>query len=353
MSKIVYLLGAGASYGNQRDKEQPHRFDIKIVSNTGESISHRFCASIHRGLPIVSELPNRILYMYSWLCDGINKLKDNNPDKQTLKNLADDINWLHKESSRHTTIDTFAKKLYVTDQDDDYCRLKRVFTIYLMWEQINNNPDIRYDSFFAAILGDTYDDFPKEISIVSWNYDCQLELAYREYCRLDSISMISKKLGVIDKTFALKNGNAANFRIMKLNGCALIEDAHCILDPFFDTLHTPLDRIISIYKHSEGDKTLLSFAWEKMDEVYKAEISAQVNSAEIIVVIGYSFPFFNRNVDRFLFENMPNLKKIYIQDPYADRIEQTLSSVIPPHIYSNIKKEPITNTDQFYLPPEL
>ena len=82
-------------------------------------------------------------------------------------------------------------------------------------------------------------------------------------------------------------------------------------------------------------------------------ISTQVGDAETVVVIGYSFPFFNRKVDRFLFESMPNLKNIYIQDPHADRIEQTLPSVIPSHIYPITKVEKITTTDQFYLPPEL
>ena len=140
---------------------------------------------------------------------------------------------------------------------------------------------------------------------------------------------------------------------MKLNGCALIEDNHYILDPFFDTAQTPIGRVLSLYKHSEGDRTLLSFAWEKMDDAYKSMISTQVGDAETVVVIGYSFPFFNRKVDRFLFESMPNLKNIYIQDPYADRIVQTLPSVIPSHIYPITKVEKITTTDQFYLPPEL
>lgn len=355
MSKVVYLLGAGASYGNQRDENNPKKFKIEKPSKEGKStsISYHTCASIYSGLPIVSELPGRLLYMYSWLNDEIKTFKNDSLEKRSLEQLAEDINWLHKESGRHATIDTFAKKLYVIGKDDDYCRLKRAFTIYLMWEQMNNPPDIRYDSFFAAILGDKYDDFPKDVSIISWNYDCQLELAYHEYCKLDSISEISIKLGVKDKVLGIKRDDSAGFRIMKLNGCALIEDNHCILDPFFNTFHTPIGKMIGLYKYSSGNKTLLSFAWEKMDDDYKSEISAQVYDAETIVVIGYSFPFFNRKVDRFLFDSMPNLKNIYIQDPYADRIVQTLPSVIPSHIYPITKVEKITTKEQFYLPPEL
>ena len=352
MSKIVYLLGAGASYGKRG--EDKIKCEVERHDKDGRRIITTMnCPTLYRGVPIVSELPSRLFYMYAWLDDEINKIKNDSLDKRNLEKLAEDINWLHNESGRHATIDTFAKKLYLIGREDDYCRLKRAFTIFLMWEQMNKQPDIRYDSFFAAILGDIYDDFPKEVSIVSWNYDCQLELAYREYCRIDSISGIAKKLGVKDKELGIKSDDSAGLKIMKLNGCALIEDNHYILDPFFDTTQTPIGRVLSLYKHSEGDRTLLSFAWEKMNDEYKSMISTQVGDAETVVVIGYSFPFFNRKVDRFLFESMPNLKNIYIQDPYADRIVQTLPSVIPSHIYPITKVEKITTTDQFYLPPEL
>lgn len=350
MSKVVYLLGAGASYG-KRDEEHPTLELLKTSNGDWENIGSY--ANIIEGLPIVAELPGRMLYMREWLNGEINNFSTNQIERHFLENLIDDIDWLYRESSRHATIDTFAKKLYVIKRDEEYDRLKRIFTIYLMWEQMNLQTDIRYDSFFAAILGDVYDDFPKEVSIVSWNYDCQLELAYQEYCRLDSISRISKKLGVKDKALGIKQDDSAGFNILKLNGCALIEDNHCILDPFFDTARTPIGRVLSLYKHSEGDRTLLSFAWEKMDDEYKAMISTQVSDTDTIVIIGYSFPFFNRKVDRFLFESMPNLKNIYIQDPYADRIAQTLPSVVPSHIYPITKVEKITTKEQFYLPPEL
>ena len=58
-----------------------------------------------------------------------------------------------------------------------------------------------------------------------------------------------------------------------------------------------------------------------------------------------------------LFDFMPNLKKIYIQDPNASQIIQNLEPVVSVKNYNlnELKKNiiPKTNTDQFYLPPEL
>ena len=52
-----------------------------------------------------------------------------------------------------------------------------------------------------------------------------------------------------------------------------------------------------------------------------------------------------------------NLKKIYIQDPNASQIIQNLEPVLSVKNYNlnELKKNiiPKTNTDQFYLPPEL
>jgi hypothetical protein len=54
---------------------------------------------------------------------------------------------------------------------------------------------------------------------------------------------------------------------------------------------------------------------------------------------------------------MPNLKKVYIQDPNAKQIVGNLDALYSPsHIRVMMLKQniyPITNTAQFHLPPEL
>ena len=100
-------------------------------------------------------------------------------------------------------------------------------------------------------------------------------------------------------------------------------------------------------------KPHLSFAWEETENHAKimAAIKSKTQDTEVVVVIGYSFPFFNREVDRAIFANMPNLKKIYIQDINARAVEPSLKAVLAEN--SKISIEKVENCDQFHLPREL
>jgi hypothetical protein len=68
-------------------------------------------------------------------------------------------------------------------------------------------------------------------------------------------------------------------------------------------------------------------------------------------VIGYSFPFFNREVDRRLIGEMPLLRKIYIQDKDTEAIAQRIKAFR--NDYSNIEFVHFKNYSQFVLPNEL
>lgn len=118
MSKIVYLLGAGASFGI-RDKKKP-TIEIRGVDDDMDilrtHVEYEY-ANIIEGLPLVSEITGRLSF---W----VDKLKEyKNHGKKTehiyagmsfdraLDKLIEDLTWLKTESSNHATIDTFAKKL--------------------------------------------------------------------------------------------------------------------------------------------------------------------------------------------------------------------------------------------------
>ena len=107
-----------------------------------------------------------------------------------------------------------------------------------------------------------------------------------------------------------------------------------------------------------ANNSRLYFAWENQDwtkELF-TKVSQDIQDANILIVIGYTFPFFNRETDRFLFKNMPNLKKIYIQDPNAEQLKQNIQPVLSSEqnvagLGNHITT--ITNCSQFFLPPEL
>ena len=351
MSKVVYLLGAGASYGR---RDQMLSYQLEKKTNQGTIVSRGECANIIEGMPVVNELPDRMKYISSLLWKDLNKYSVSSLNRLPLAYFIDALDWLQKESARHATIDTFAKKLYLTGDAENYNKLKRVLSVYFTLEQKLNKVDKRYDAFFASILGGAVDDFPSNVSIVSWNYDSQIEHAYNEYCKSSSLTEISTKLHICDK-LTTQDVNVGGFNIFKLNGCALVRDKDgSVMDPFGGCVGLSFSRLAStIYNEPKEDDMLLSFAWESLNDKFVNYVAESIKMAEIVVVIGYSFPFFNRQVDRLLFNNMDYLRAIYIQDPNSSRIKQSLLSVMPNYMIGNVAIESVTDTSQFFLPPQL
>lgn len=105
----------------------------------------------------------------------------------------------------------------------------------------------------------------------------------------------------------------------------------------------------------------LSFAWENYAEreLQKTNQSFQFarkicNKTDILVIIGYSFPIFNRTIDKELFNEMTQLERVYVQTDQFDKIGSILQNDFMKPLGFKIDKE-ITNvgfTDQFFIPPE-
>lgn len=79
------------------------------------------------------------------------------------------------------TIDTYAKKLYLKGQTEQLNKLKKWLSIFFYIHQHSISPHERYDKLFAAILDPNKAYLPLNVSLISWNYDNQIKLAYREY----------------------------------------------------------------------------------------------------------------------------------------------------------------------------
>lgn len=105
---------------------------------------------------------------------------------------------------------------------------------------------------------------------------------------------------------------------------------------------------------------LISFAWEKGNDTETSlllktkleEAKKLVSDTNILVIIGYSFPFFNRDIDKVVFDHIRSchsLQKIYYQDPISKgeflRSQFQLDDSIP--------IEHIQKVDNFFLPLEL
>ena len=343
MSKVVYLLGAGASRGTRDEKDEK---------------------SILTGLPIVNEIEGELENIISLLkSQSVNDTELEENKRRLIKNFQN----LKAECSNNATIDTYAKKLWLQGKKDEFAQVELLLTIFFILEQVIHKPDNRYDSFFANVLQqeDECNDkltLPDDIHILSWNYDSQLELVYKKY--LDtSYSRIRDILGIYDvKCLDNEKTQRQNCSIIKLNGTAnflaeedwlqysntgMIEDKllKMILDKSADNIPgNPCD-----------GRLRLNFAWEDryQGDMLNNMIPLLVQEVTALVVIGYSFPYFNRKIDRIIFENMPHLKNIYIQDKDPKRIQQYITPVIPEDKLSEIKIFPLDDVEQFYLPPEI
>ena len=359
MSKIIYYIGAGASCGRKEARE---------IINEGKENEHLI---VHEGLPVVNEITNSL---HTFKMDVQNVPIENerlytiNKNKiwakyqikgselnQERMNLIRDIDGVAKAAKEHATIDTYAKKLFLTERESEFKRLKNVLSAFFVWAQMIGNPDQRYDTFFANILQLNDLNIPQNISVISWNYDSQFEIAYRNYNNKEPLPIYEKK----------ESGNILTLnksgRIFKVNGSANFGDFNIFdLIQDNDTVNQMI-QLIEYYGNTTKDTSgigsqfysHLSFAWEisdKQNQLMNA-INQTTVDTESVVVIGYSFPFFNREIDRVIFAGMPNLKTIYIQDPNPDAVEQSLRAVIPIGYKVNIEHQ--KDCTQFYLPREL
>lgn len=343
MSKTIYYIGAGASYG-RRDKQ------------TGRIIE---------GIPVVAEIPSEMDAFRNFISNAeipesetvFQNLYRTSPsnievDKQEM---LDDIDSLIEGVKQHVTIDTFARKLYLTGDKKGFEKLKRVLCAFFIWEQLDKNPDNRYDTFLANVLEEKTLDLPSEISIISWNYDSQIETAYQSYKNNKSLPVFEKNLQ--NNWPSLPTSG----RIFKVNGTATFVDESSVRLIKEDRNASPAIQLILFYHSTMVDtselgiqyKTHLSFAWEDSPNSgnMRTSIIMTTRDTEQVVVIGYSFPFFNRETDRAIFKGMPRLKKVYVQDINTAAVRQSIQAVLPKNI--EIEVVPISSCEQFYLPEEL
>jgi len=338
--KVTYLFGAGAS---------------------------------RNALPIVNEIPVRIHSVIELLeredmqLSDIEKYSDYQisiSKKEVQAKLIEDLRWLLSNSENHASIDTFAKKLYIRGNEEDLKRLKVSFSAYLAIEQIIRSADIRYDSFFASILNDNYYDFPSNVRILSWNYDVQFEKAFVEYSGQNECSTNQSLLNVVTK-FTRARISKNGFCILKLNGTSNVVDEygsrHYNFTPHFqnELSHSLLDSIVKNYSSLMLAKNIrvysgLSFAWERYQSDQNDIINMakkETNDTDILIVIGYSFPYFNREIDREIIKNMNSLSRVYFQSPDAEIIRERFLS-----IRNDIESQKLLvrhDVGQFLLPNEL
>jgi hypothetical protein len=372
--KITYLLGAGASFN---------------------------------ALPIIDELPAKLNFFISIIQEAIN-FKDGGLEseykchKEDLLGFINEIQNLIQELKSHKTIDTLAKKYYlIKEKKNQLITLKKILIVYFLFEQIFPNanfriingkvvekeiPDKRYDSLLATIISNKRDDLTlsKDFKIITWNYDMQFELAYNQYLINKQFTEIQSALQAIPSAVFLSEEEYFNFEkfgIVRLNGFAGFPSMDICMKMSSNNRHQikVVDLISYLFqKFRTIDNTELgvfNYSWESLDQkdiihnkINKLrEIAKEIiRNTDILVIIGYSFPIFNRSVDKDILENVGKLKKIYIQDINASELSSLVDSsfnikkydfvsygdVVTQEMGDKVDIIPISSVEQFFIPPE-
>lgn len=359
MSRVTYLLGAGASYGERRRDE------------------HGQISGFTRGLPVVNEFARALHLLQTGEEQGPGvhfALEEAEKRGVTLSQYEDvkhKLSQLEKASTSFPTIDTLAKQLYVTgdkflaseNEYIDYKDLKRYISTALLMMQSEEKRDLRYDGLIASLI-DQNREFPP-MTILSWNYDVQFEMAYSGYCiRERYIPTLWEELNVFNKTYPTDFDANKSFAMIKLNGTALFTDntldawqvgtkgVNRITDCFYGGINEKPFQYGYKYLNGGNYHNMLSYAWERNNQVaLDNAIEKRVYDTEELIVIGYSVPYVNNNMDTFILESMPRLRKVIVQDlddkfvDVKERIEAIMEG-------GNKSIEIIhkKNLQQFYIP---
>ena len=359
MKNITYLIGAGASAG-KRWRDMPG----------GDPKDN----SIYEGLPCVNEMATSITDIILLIVDteipknlewmnprlGLNSVKDWEEMRAFLLARFEDLRLRCVENA---TIDTYAKKLILKGEKTSFKYLEQMLTLFFIYVQLENKPDSRYDTFLANVLERNMH-FPDNIRVISWNYDSQFEIAYYEYNQKNTLLVGSKRTPFnIQHEITKINGTATFLKqdffpkyrkeyLEKLNNT----DGEELYNTYTKNQKKLLELIYlyKLYIAGSEDNTDLSFAFDETVTPSAAileSIDEIIKKTDVLVIIGYTFPFFNRKTDKQMLQNLKPEAKVYIQDKYPNRIKQNFKAVKAdiPDEHIELKEE----TDLFFLPPEL
>jgi len=338
--RITYLLGAGASW-----------YSCPVLKEQGEKMIELAKSYFENPDMIFEEKP---------------------PNLTENKIIIWDIGYFGSKSLKFGTIDTYAKKLNLNSSHSELTRLKVAVSVFFtIWQLTDDKTlkrrdnialdeiDRRYISLMASIIQaktQTSNKIMENIRFVTWNYDLQLEFAFKSFCH----DTLSWEYITQDLKFQIDDVNNTNLEICHLNGYhgfykTGTKEHHILNRSSSKNINDIISEISFVTKsqsHGSLDITNhINYAWEENYLAKKAREEAKriFSKTDILIIIGYSFPNFNKEIDKILFKELGGRKtKIYFQDPNAS--VAFLHQLVDPND-CEIKCENV-KLDNFILPYE-
>lgn len=313
-SNVIYLLGAGASAQKTIKHDQGAFPAIPLAHTFGKSIGLELNSLIFSLFSGEDELKIRFKEFY------INK-----------------FNEFEKFISKYNTIDEGMRFLYLNNENTKFNEYKNLIDlIFYLLESVKCNFDSRYPQFLLTLVNNKMQ-LKENIKILSWNYDNQFEHAEND------VSYGNKGITLNKNNYHKINGTASFYT--KSDAYSNKSDS--------DITYVA-NKITSIYS---GRSSSIDFAWE---ETPQNKTSIQTKLTEflkkcpiddnVLVVIGYSFPYVNHEYDLQIINGL-KINKIYYQNKvdYTDVLKErfmTGSNYLEDIVY-------ISDCERFYLPNEL
>ncbi len=397
-TKITYLLGSGASCGIRDDDANLPNYAMPLVKEIPQRLEL-----------MLNILVKAKKFISASIVDGV---KSEYGLQRTYKELLEELIVkfeIFKENVKsHASIDTYAKKVYFTDSlnsngiYEKYEEVKALIDLYFLFEHFFVQQDIRYDLFIASILKGYQGGnikLPESTSIITWNYDIQFETSLANFYHAHKLKEIRNKFLIYPgRELDVTEDEMTDFNLIHINGVsgAYYSDNHkkkCQSDDLLlnsNTSKPNIKKILSAFENK--DKSLekelkhiarsllpiinsilrkyalysthaifssIKFAWELEhskvpDEYYRLPppILRILKNTDILVIIGYSFPTFNREIDKIIFKRLRDTTYIFLQVPEKmfSEIEVKINSLSFGKFDNPVKKINILN--EFFIPYE-
>jgi hypothetical protein len=347
MGELTYILGAGASY---------------------ESI------------PVVKTFNKRLLTFKDYL---VMNSTNNSPEyRSKLSDASNYILQLHNDFLSHQSFDTYFKKLFHVNDIPLINQGKRLLHLYFLWEHSQSSLkrtdgetkdnfckqalfDRRYDALIAGLLEPISGESMTvcKVNFITWNYDINLLNAikiffYPKLIYSDFLKKIQKNEFVweIDGRIKIINVNGY-FYSSQFNDCQNLRDAaidSVITDKIYQGYHASTD--------ADADANLVRFAWEQKKDDRNSmakNIKKVISGSENIVIIGYTFPLYNRLIDlNYMDESLQNniierAKFITVQDPNSTNIANTIEELFGNRYKLETLIKVKNDCDYFYIPSNI
>ncbi len=351
---ITYLLGAGASYSS-----------VPIWSEQAGSMV-QVADSIKRAI----ESPGNVFD--SKFLESDKYAGFDNDQVLYLNSLIEELNYFAEKANSNNTIDSYAYILFKQGNNSELNRLKRVLSIYLdIWQfyqdsmpfrdfsnKKSNKKDFidkRYIEWLNLITNKDSNNLINrnhQINILNWNYDLQVELAFKNMHQPDSFNCLTDINSKFKFLYEIESDDLDVFHLNGHHGFFSYENE------FYSTASTIFKKNYYEYlknlfdnKHQfklRGSKEynygLINFSWERKLSEKVLRIAAKT---DILIIIGYSFPQYNRYIDKQIIDTVKKNSPLYIyyQDPTRDinRVKRILRFE---------KLEHNENTNEFFVPDE-